>query len=395
MDREATFLTIDRTASSPAAGQRLLFFVNDGDFFLSHRLAIGLVAKKNGYEVAVAAPLSGAESKIRAHGFSFYPIRLDRKGLNPFREYGAWKELTHAIVEFKPDILHCVTIKPVIYGGIAARWTGVPSVVSAISGLGFVFISQGFRAWLRRRVVCFLYRRALKHKNQIVILQNPDDLQVFTSHRLVKENKCVLIKGSGVDPNVFKYEEEKPTGCPEIVLPARMLWDKGVGEFVDAARTLTKEGVSARFLLVGDADSGNPMGIKPSILQGWVNEGIVEWLGYRNDMPSVFAKSNIVCLPSYREGLPKALLDAGACGRALVTTDAPGCREVVTNGVEGICVPVKNAVALADALRELIKDAALRSRMGRAARERILTEFTIEKIVEATLAIYARLQNTR
>lgn len=268
----------------------------------------------------------------------------------------------------RPDILHLVTIKPVIYGGIAARIAPVKGVVAAVSGLGYVFIAFGFKAALLRGVVSYLYRIALGKENLSVIFQNPDDRKVFTGLRLLDVDKAVLIRGSGVDLDVYPYIPEPPSAVPVVCLAARLLRDKGVVEFAEAAAILKERGVKADFQLIGSVDSGNPASVTEEEIAVWRDRGLVEVLGHRNDVASLFANAHIVTLPSYREGLPKVLIEAAACGRAVVTTDVPGCRDAIDPNVTGLLVPARDAVALADALQSLIDDPALRKRMGAAGR---------------------------
>ncbi len=369
---------------------RILYVVNDANFFLSHRLPLALAAQGEGFDVHVATPLSDDAEKILAVGFTFHPIPLTRRGVHLGEELASVVALYRLYRKVKPDLVHLVTIKPVLYGGIAARLAGVPAVVSAVTGLGYVFIARGFKASLLRMIVKGAYRFALGHANGRVIFQNPDDRSSFLMSRLVDARQTVLIKGSGVDMAQFSPVPEPP-GLPLVVFAARMLWDKGVGEFVDAARQLCDRGIKARFALVGDTDSGNPAAVPKSQLESWQQSDVVEWWGQHANMPMVFAKAHIVCLPSYREGLPKVLIEAAASGLPIVATDVPGCREIVRDGENGFLVPVRDATALAEALRRLIEDAELRRRMGAKGREIAMAEFSVERVVSETLDVYRQL----
>jgi len=286
--------------------------------------------------------------------------------------------------------VHLVTIKPVIYGGIAARIASVPAVVSALTGLGSVFVS-GRSFWgLLRAMVLIAYRFAMGHRNSRVIVQNLDDFAFLTQAGVVTDRSIILIKGSGVDLSLFRTSPE-PAGEPIVMLASRMLWDKGVAEFVEAARQLKTQGVKARFVLVGDIDLRNPTAISFRQLENWHQSGMVEWWGHHSDMPDVFAKASLVCLPSYREGLPKALIEAAACGRAIVATDVPGCREIVHDEENGILVPPGDAISLATAMKRLIEDVNLRRRMGTRGRQIVEQQFALEKVVGETLAVYREL----
>lgn len=369
---------------------RVLYVVNDASFFLSHRLPLALATQGEGFDVHVATPQSDDVEKLLAAGLTFHPIPLTRRGSILREEVASVIALYRLYRKVKPDLVHLVTIKPVLYGGIAARLAGVPAVVSALTGLGYVFIAQGLKASVMRLFVKGAYRFALGHTNGRVIFQNPDDRSSFLKSRLIDARQTVLIKGSGVDMTQFSPTSEPP-GPPLVVFAARMLWDKGVGEFVEAAKYLCELGINARFALVGDTDSGNPAAVPNSQLEIWKKSGVVEWWGQHTNMPMVFAQSHVVCLPSYREGLPKVLIEAAASGLPIVTTDVPGCREIVRHDENGLLIPVRDVAALAEALRRLIEDAVLRRRMGARGREIAIAEFSVERVVSETLDVYRQL----
>lgn len=367
--------------------RRLLFVVNDAAFFLSHRLPIALAARDAGFDVHVATAPNTGEAGVEKAGLPFHPIPLGRRSASPMQEARSIASLVALFRRLRPEIVHLVTIKPNLYGSLAARIARVPRVVNAISGLGYIFISTGWRATARRAAVAAAYRVALRHPSKRVIFQNPDDRDEFILRGWLRSEDAALIRGSGVDIGAFTPMPE-PSGVPLVVLASRMLKDKGVRELVDAARTLKSRGVAARFVLVGAVDPGNPSSLTEAELQRWVTEGIVEWSGRREDMPAVFAQANLVALPSYREGLPKVLIEAAASGRAIVTTDVPGCREVVEDGSNGLLVSAKSVEPLADALERLIRDPALRAAMGRRGRERAVQEFSLESVIRQTLELY-------
>jgi glycosyltransferase involved in cell wall biosynthesis len=373
------------------AGGRLLFIVNDTTFFASHRLPVAVAARKAGFEVALAALDTGRLDQIRGHGIVYHPLEVDRTGVNPVRDVRLFCQLRRLIRRVRPTLVHAVTIKPVIYGGIAARLGGVPGLVSAVSGLGLVFVDDGRKALMVRVVVRALYRLALGHRNSCAIFQNPDDQQHMVDAGLVPGERTVLIRGSGVDVALFQ-PSPPPPGPPVVVLPGRLLWHKGVGDFVEAARLLRRAGVQLRMALVGEPPAHNRASVPRAKIEGWVAEGLIEWWGYRSDMPQVYAECHIVCLPSYyREGVPLTLLEAAACGRPIVTTDMPGCREVVRDGDNGLLVPPRAPAPLAEALRKLVDDPARRLAMGRCGRQRAVAEFSLDHVVAATLAVYQRL----
>lgn len=367
---------------------RLLFVVNDAGFFLSHRLPLAQAARDEGYDVHVATPDDQSSVVIQSRGFVFHPIPIARRGMHPLVELRSIRALRQLYRELAPDIVHHVTIKPVLYGGIAARLAGVPAVVNAVTGLGYIFISRGVKSAILRRLVKATYRFALRQARTRVIFQNPDDMALFEGEGLVRPSDAVLIRGSGVDMAVFLPRPEA-VGIPIVLLASRMIWDKGVAEFVEAARLLHDQGITARFVLVGGPDSGNPSTIPQAQLEAWQKAMPVEWWGIRVDMPQVFAESHIVCLPSYYgEGIPKVLIEAAACARALVTTDTPGCREIVQHEINGLLVPPRDAYALAKAIRQLLQNPELRAQMGRRGREIAMTDFSLQTVIDQTLGVY-------
>lgn len=374
-----------RTAGTRA---RLLFAVNDSAFFVSHRLPVALAALRAGLEVHLTALDTGAVDVIRHHGIVYHPLPLDRTGTNLLRDAHSFIHLWRLVGQLRPTIIHLITIKPVIYGSLIARWRRVPALVCTISGLGLVFGEENEGRRTLRALVHRLYRVALAHPRARVIFQNPDDLAYFLDVGLLAPERAVLIRGSGVDMSVFAPRPE-PLEPPVVILPARLLWAKGVGDFVEAARRLRAAGVEARFVLAGLPVIHHRAGVPQATIEAWAREGTIEWWGYRTDMPEVYAQSHIVCLPSYyREGVPRALIEAAACGRAIVTTDMPGCREVVRHGENGLLVPPRDPEALAAALREVIDDPTRRAAMGRAGRDRAVREFSIGRVVEQTMGVY-------
>lgn len=373
---------------------RILFFITEDWYFWSHRLPIAQGIRNKGFEVLIAAILNKHKERIEKEGFRLIPIGLKRKSKNIIKEIYSILEIIRIYRKEKPDIVHHVAIKPILYGSFAARLTGVPYVVNALTGLGFIFIKKGWLASAIRKLIVFIYRLAFLSKNTFAIFQNPEDLKLFVDLHIVKNNRAVLIRGSGVDTAHFLNLPE-PAGIPVITLAARMLWDKGIKELVDATRQLHNNGVKCRTVLVGIPDPDNPASIPKHVLRDWHAEGLVEWWGYRSDMADVFAKSNIVVLPSYREGLPKVLLEAASCGRSIVATDVPGCREIVRNNINGFLVPPYDSKSLAAALKTLIKNPKLRAKMGASGREIVIAEFSEENVVKQTMEVYEKIGLTQ
>lgn len=368
--------------------RKLFFFVTEDWYFCSHRLPLALAAKDAGYQVSVVTRVRSHGDQIMSSGLKLIPLDLSRRGMNPFRELQVIHRLA-SIYKFEhPDIVHHVALKPVLYGTIASLMARVPFVVNAMAGLGFFFSSSSLKARVFRPVVKLVFRFLLNRRKSRVILQNPDDLRSLCDSGVLNRDRIALIRGSGVDILEFAVQPE-PVGEPLVILASRLLWDKGVGEFVEGARQLKQQGVSARFALVGGGDSENPTTISDNQLQAWNEEGVIEWWGRREDMPNVLAEAHIVCLPSYYgEGIPKVLIEAAACGRPIVTTNAPGCREIVRDGVNGFLVPIRDASAVADALKKLIESSELRCKMGARGRKLVEREFSIGKVNRETLALY-------
>lgn len=370
---------------------KLLFVVNVDWFFVSHRLPIAIKAIEQGYEVHLLCAITDKAKYLEGLGLIVQPFSFSRSGKNIFSELTTFFNLYRQIKRIKPDLIHLVTIKPVLYGGIAARMVKVPGVISAISGLGFLFVRRsGLGVQLLRYIALFLYRFAMGHPNQRVIFQNPTDLDSLVTAGGVGKDKVRLIRGSGVDLRDYPLLPEL-NGIPIVVMASRLLKDKGAYEFVEAARILQSRGIKARFQLIGDPDPGNPESVAKESVQAWMEEGVVECLGFRADIPDLFSKAYIVVLPSYREGFPKVLIEAAACARAVVTTDVPGCRDAIEPNVSGLLIPARDAVALAQAIECLIENAALRQQMGKAGRILAEREFCIEKVVAAHLDIYREL----
>lgn len=378
------------TRGAASVSKRLLLNVNVAWFFLSHRLAIARAAHAEGFDVHLAADVaSDAEAAaLRGENLTFHRVRLSRGGLSPARDFGYVAQLARVVRKVRPHLIHNVTAKPIVYGTLVARSLGVPRILNAVSGLGYAF-SGGGKRLLASRLVTMAYRVALRHPGVRVIFQNTDDLQVFVNAGILHPDQAVLIRGSGVDLQAFPVTCEPP-GPPQVVLPARMLRDKGVVEFAHAARLLRSRGSAARFLLAGMMDEANPAALGPEELQALQRNNGVEWLGHVTDMPGLMSSSHVVCLPSYREGLPKALIEACASGRPIVATDVPGCRDVVTHQVNGLLVRPRDARALAEALQRLLSDPGLRIRMGAAGRRRAESEFDVATVVQATLDEYYR-----
>jgi glycosyltransferase involved in cell wall biosynthesis len=366
---------------------KLLFLITEDWYFWSHRLPLARAAREAGFDVVIATRVQEYGDCIRREGFRLIPIGLRRGSMNPIEEIRALLELIRIYRKERPQIVHHVAMKPVLYGSIAARLTNINCMINAIAGMGYVFISSEKLAVILRILIKPLLRITLNASGCRLILQNSDDYELFAGKGLIRKDRIVMIRGSGVDTERFIYRPERE-GTPVIMLVSRMLWDKGIGEFVDAAKELLAKGIQAKFVLVGNVDPDNPTSIPIPVLEKWHESGLVEWWGHQKDMPGVFAQAHVVVLPSYREGLPKVLLEAAACGRAIVATDVPGCREIVRNGENGVLVPAYDAHALAASVERLIVDGVLRKRLGDRGRQIVLNDFSEKKVVEETMVLY-------
>lgn len=374
---------------------KILYLVNDDAFFVSHRLELGKAMRERGWEVVVAARESAAREKIEAAGLRFVPVPFDRGGQSPTRDLATLARVTDVYRRERPDLVHHVTIKPVLYGSMAARTLGIPAVVNAISGLGFVFTDaeqERTRRAILRAGILQAYRAALGHANSVTIFQNDDDRSKLIAAGATTEDRTILLRGSGVDLSRFVPTPLPDDEEPIVLLPARMLWDKGVGELVEAARTLRREGVRARFVLAGGTSASNPAAVPENVLRAWQAEGVVEWWGHNADMPKTLARATLVALPSfYREGLPLALAEAAAAGRPVVTTDMPGCRDAIVAGETGWLVPPRDVPALVRTLRRALADKEELRRRGAAGVILAQEDFDKRKIVAQHLAAYDRL----
>lgn len=371
---------------------KLLYLITEDWFFCSHFIERAVAAREAGYEVLVVTREQDHGDRIRAAGLRLVPLEFARRSLNPLSELRLLFAILRIYRQERPDIVHQIAVKPILYGSLAARLAGVPMIVNAPVGMGYAFSSADLTARLLRPLLKLGYRWFMNPRGSRVIFENQDDLKSFLETGSVRRTEAVLIRGAGIDLVRFRPKVE-PTGLPVVVLIARMLRDKGIAEFVAAARQLHDQGVAGRFALVGDPDPGNPASIPLKTLQAWHGHGGIEWWGWRDDVAAVLGEASIACLPSYREGLPKSLLEAAACGLPIVTTDTPGCREVVVDGDNGLLVSVRNVDALAAALKKLLLDPALRQRMGKRSRAMAESDFSSELVIRETLAVYSQLRN--
>lgn len=371
---------------------KVLLFANTDWYLYNFRLNLALELQRRGVEVLLVSPDGPYGPRLREHGLRWIVAPLRRRSLGPLRELRVVAWLWHLLRSERPDLVHGFTIKCVVYASIAARMAGVRACVGAVTGMGYVFASTDLRARALRPLVRGLLRAALGGARLRLVLQNADDAALFARSRLVDARHIRLIPSSGVNLSRFvQRRDAAPTGTLRVLLASRLLWDKGVAEYADAARRLRAAGRSIRFLLAGAADEGNPASTPRATVEAWAAEGAIEWLGHVDDMPDLFARADVVVLPSYREGCPKSLIEAAACALPLVTTDVPGCRDVVRHKVEGLLVPARDAHALAEAIAQLDDDRELARRLGAAARARAVAEYDERTVVARTLEVYREL----
>ena len=373
------------------AKPHILFFITEDWYFWSHRRSVAIAALDKGYKVTVVTRVHQLGSEIESAGMNLIPINIKRSSLNPFVELKTLLDIFSIYRKAKPDIVHQVGTKPIVYGTWAARIFGICGIVNAFGGFGHLFtaVSGPFRRF--RKLIILIYRWTLAKTNIRLILQNSTDIQHIIDHKISSKNKTVLIRGAGVDLDEYQYSME-PAGIPVVMYAGRMLWSKGVGNLVKAAEILSKRNVNCRVVIIGRPDPENPLSIPQEKLEEWNEDGHIEWWGYKEDMPKVIAESTLLVLPTfYGEGVPKILLEAAAVGRPIITTDIPGCRDIVHDGVNGLLIPGDDIEVLASAIQTLLKYKEWRVRFGLAGRNLVENEFSSRHVSQATLEIYEEL----
>lgn len=367
---------------------KLLYLVTEAGYFFSHRYDLAKAAQQQGYEVVVATVPGSYRQRLVEEGFFLCSLtQMTRTGINPFCQLLSLLEIYKIYRREKPDIVHHVAMKPVLYGSIAARLAGIEKVVNALTGLGYIFISPSLKAKFLRFWIWRGFRFLFKRAGWALILQNKDDFQLFS--KIVPPQNLALIRGSGVDIAHFSPpHKQKVRKKLTIVLVARLLWDKGIKEAIEAVEILKQKGLSFEFILAGGIDPQNPSGISQQQVEKWQKNGLCTWMGKVENVAQLYRESDIALLPSYREGLPKSLLEAASCGLPIVTTDVPGCREIVAHEKSGLLVPVRTVALLAQALERLLLDPALRKSLGSAARQEVEQFFSSDIVIKQTLCLY-------
>lgn len=374
---------------------RIVLFANTDWYLYNFRLSTALQLKSMDIDVVMVSPPGEFCGRFAQHGIRWVPLEMDRASLNPLQEAGTLRRLIALLKAEKPDLLHSFTLKCAVYGALAARAAGVPAVVNAVTGLGYVFSSDRPKARMLRPVVSLLMRSTLGFGHSRVILQNGDDAAAFENLKLAPKENIRLIRSSGV--NIERFQSPLRNASPRrplrVLLAARLVWEKGIGEFAEAAALLRQQGRDIEFLLAGLPDPGNPRSVSHQQASEWQAQGVLQWLGHVDDMPALLGGVDVMALPSYyREGVPKSLIEAAACGVALVTTNLPGCKEVVTvDGEDGLYVEPRDARSLSAALAKLDDDRELLLRLGQRAREQALQHFDERVVVRRTCEVYAEL----
>ena len=368
---------------------KILLFANTDWYLYNFRLGLAQDLRVSGNQVILLSPPGEFQERIREAGFHWISFPLSRQGTNPLFELWTLFRLWRVYAQVQPDLVHHFTIKPVIYGSLAAKLLRIPAIVNSITGLGHLFIDERGSVRLLRWVAKLLYRFSLRGTQ--VVFEHEEDRQTFLKNNLVAPEQAHLIMGTGVDVETFQpHPTHNPV--PVVLFAGRMLTTKGLPEFIEAARLLTQQDVQARLAVAGNADPGNPASIPANQIEKWKQVDYVEWWGWQPDMATTLASVDIFCLPSHREGVSNALTEACAAGLPIVTTDVPGCRSVVTNNKNGFLVPVNDPPALAEALRKLISDSDLRVQMGKAGRQIAVERFSQERVLAEQIAIYQKLQ---
>ncbi len=376
---------------------KLLFLVNVDWFFISHRLPIAQEALKQGYDVTIACHFTEHKQELINMGFNVAELPFSRSGGSIGNEFKTLKAIRNLIKQEQPSVIHAVTIKPVLYAGLVLKTIKqkIP-FVAAISGLGYVFTASTFRAKLTKFIASMVYKVALAHKNKTVIFQNRSDEKILTDVAKLAAKDKVLIKGSGADLSVYNHIPEINRPHIKVAMACRLLREKGVYQYIEAAKIVKARLPNTQFLLIGTPDLENPNTIKQAEIDKWVNDGVIDYLGHRNDIPAIFSDVNIVTLPSfYGEGVPKVLIEAAACGRAIVTTTNPGCSDAIINNVTGLAVPPMDGQSLADAFIQLINNPEQRIEMGIKARAFAEKEFDVKAVVDTHIKIYKALVDNK
>ncbi len=370
--------------------KKLLYIINHIDWFWSHRLPLAQGAQQDGWDVCVAVTGGAQNARLTEHHFTGLELPASDRGFMPFRILKIMWRIWTILQQEKPDLVHAITLKYAFLAGLPARFCKDIRIVFTIAGLGYLFSGEGLKPAVLRILVGPFLKLALKHPRAHIIFQNPDDMALMIQRGFATRDNSTLILGSGVDLRHFPFAQEPDhTTAPLVLMPTRLVRDKGLAVFVEAAKIVHTRGISARFEIAGSLTHNNPLALTEQDMHTLLDNSPVIWLGKVDDMPELLARCALVCYPSwYGEGIPKVLLEACATGRAIVTTDHAGCRETVTQGQNGLLVPVKDPYATAEAMITLLQNPALRRDMGKKSRARAERDFDVRLITRNTLDVY-------
>ena len=362
---------------------KVLYVINHIDWFWSHRLPLAKGAQDQSHTVHVAVTGASNDPQLTQKGFTGH----ETPSGNPIKTITT----LHRIIKTeKPDIIHAITLKYALLTALAARNQPGTKVIHTIAGLGYLFSGEGLKPKLLRLILLPVFKRTFKNTRTKLIFQNPDDQALFLKRGLANETQCHLIRGSGVDTTQFPHTPEPKTDTPIILMPTRLVIEKGIATFIEATKILQSKGIKAKYQIAGGISTSNPNAITEPQMHQMLNGSPVEWLGKVTNMPALYQSASLIVYPSYYgEGIPKVLLEAASTGRAIITTNHPGCREAVTDGENGLLVPVKDPQALANAIETLLNDPKMRLKMGQNSRKKAEEEFAVERIVEQTLRLYS------
>ena len=372
--------------------KKIFFLSNLDSFFLSHRIDIGKKMLKEGYEVHIGTEFTKYEKDFVKLGFKTHKINFYRNSFNFLKGIHSIIQIFFLLKRIKPDILHLISLKPIIFGGLISFVSPVKYLILSVTGLGSMFIDNNYFSKIRKTIFNFLFKLIFLFPNLKVILQNNDDLNYLVKNSKLKKKDVEIIRGSGINLNLFRYSKI-PKGTFTILMASRIIRDKGIFEYIEAIKYLKKIKFNAKFMLIGDIDTENPSAIPNSLIKKWERKKLIKYLTHQIDIKKYIKKSSLVVLPSYREGFPKILMEAAACGRAVITTNAPGCRDAVINYITGIKVPVKNSYAIANAILNISKKRNLLKKMGKRARLHAEKNFDINDVVSKHLYIYKKFIN--
>ena len=378
-------------AALSGGGPRLLLLVSEEKYFMSHRLSLAKEAESAGYKVVIATKLSDRNTEDGEFNLQTVHIPFERSVVNFFSELKVLYQVRQCISHTEPAVVHAVSLKMCVVAGLCLLGRKDISLLCAFTGFGHLFTSGAIKAKVIRSIAELLLKLLLRKSNYWSVVQNGDDYNLLKKIRGDDSGRTSVIRGSGVDTDLFRFSEPSQAKCRQILFPARLLGDKGLREFVSAARMIRTRRSDVKFVVAGPLDKSNPSAVESGEMFDWVSEGIVEWLGECDAMDVLYRESYLVCLPSYREGLPKSLLEAASTGRPIVATDVPGCREICRHKENGLLVPVENSIALADALVTLLDDPDLCRRLGSKGRVIVETEFSSDRINSEFLLLYHRI----